>query len=67
MNEERDYCIYEHIFPNGMVYIGLTKQKPQSRWRGGEGYKKQKKWKFEQFYSFKYLSFIFIKIYNREI
>lgn len=43
MNEERDYCIYEHIFPNGMVYIGLTKQKPQSRWRYGEGYKKQKK------------------------
>ena len=43
MNEERDYCIYEHIFPNGMIYIGLTKQKPQSRWGGGEGYKKQKK------------------------
>ena len=32
------YTVYKHTTPNGKVYIGITKQKPQTRWRHGEGY-----------------------------
>lgn len=38
---ERKYCVYKHTTPNGKVYIGLTGQEPESRWRGGGGYYKQ--------------------------
>ena len=34
-----NYCVYKHTTPNGKVYIGITKQKPERRWRGGLGYK----------------------------
>lgn len=27
-----------HIFPNNKVYIGVTKQKPEYRWRNGTKY-----------------------------
>lgn len=37
MNKE--YCVYVHIFPNGKVYVGQTKQKPKYRFNSGEGYK----------------------------
>ena len=30
-----------HRFPNGKVYIGITKQTVEERWRNGEGYKTQ--------------------------
>lgn len=33
------FCVYKHTAPNGKVYIGITCQKPQYRWRGGEGYR----------------------------
>lgn len=33
-----DYKIYIHIFPNQKVYIGVTKQKPEYRWRNGKKY-----------------------------
>lgn len=36
--EQKMYCIYKHVFPNGKVYIGQTCQKPERRWRNGEGY-----------------------------
>ena len=29
-----------HVFPNKKVYIGITCQKPNERWRNGKGYKK---------------------------
>ena len=35
----KKYCLYRHIAPNGKVYIGITCQKPTSRWQGGNGYK----------------------------
>lgn len=35
----KNYLVYKHTFPNGKVYIGITKQKPNQRWRKGEGYK----------------------------
>jgi len=34
-----NYCVYKHTAPSGKVYIGITGQKPERRWRGGEGYK----------------------------
>ena len=35
-----NYTVYMHIAPNGKRYIGITKQQPKSRWRGGSGYKR---------------------------
>lgn len=31
--------VYKHTSPNGKVYIGVTHQKPENRWNGGNGYK----------------------------
>ena len=39
---KRGYCVYEHVFPNGKRYIGITSD-IENRWRSGEGYKQQKK------------------------
>ena len=39
MNE--NYKVYMHRFPNGKIYIGITCQNPEERWRGGTGYKAQ--------------------------
>ena len=33
------YTVYKHTTPNGKVYIGITSQKPENRWRKGEDYK----------------------------
>ena len=32
------YTLYKHTFPNGKVYIGITKMEPEKRWANGEGY-----------------------------
>lgn len=32
------YCVYMHITPNGKKYVGITKQKPNRRWKNGYGY-----------------------------
>ena len=37
--EERNYTVYMHICPNDKRYIGITKLKPQERWRNGKSYK----------------------------
>ena len=35
-----NYKVYIHRNKiNGKVYIGITKQKPENRWRNGKGYK----------------------------
>ena len=40
--KNKKYFVYNHIFPNGKVYIGITSyDKPNGRWRNGEGYKSQ--------------------------
>lgn len=40
MSEERIYKVYKHTnILNGKIYIGITKQKPEQRWRNGNGYK----------------------------
>jgi DNA-binding XRE family transcriptional regulator len=38
---ETNYKVYKHTSPSGKVYIGLTKQKLEDRWRSGKGYKTQ--------------------------
>ena len=32
------YYIYKHTSPNGLVYIGKTKQEPKKRWGDGDNY-----------------------------
>lgn len=41
MEMTSNYTVYMHRFPNGKVYIGITSQEPEQRWRGGDGYKNQ--------------------------
>lgn len=36
------YSVYVHVFPNGKLYIGSTRQEPKKRWRYGGGYKNTK-------------------------
>lgn len=37
------YCVYEHVFPNGKKYIGISKD-PELRWmKNGRGYANQQK------------------------
>lgn len=38
----KNYCVYEHVFPNGKKYIGITCDIGQ-RWREGRGYETQPK------------------------
>ena len=38
----KNYCVYEHIFPNGKKYIGISCD-PEKRWRNGKGYETQPK------------------------
>ena len=33
-----NYKVYMHIFPNSKIYIGITQQEPQKRWKNGLGY-----------------------------
>lgn len=37
--DEKRYKIYYHLFPNGKIYFGITKQPLKSRWANGHGYK----------------------------
>ena len=39
---DKNYCVYEHIFPNGKKYIGISCD-PEKRWRNGKGYETQPK------------------------
>jgi hypothetical protein len=36
----KKFCVYEHLFPNGKRYIGITSKRPEARWEGGTGYDK---------------------------
>lgn len=39
------YTVYEHVFPDGKRYIGITSHPTEYRWRGGEGYSNMPKMK----------------------
>ena len=39
----KKYIVYEHKSPSGKVYVGITCQKAQCRWKGGSGYVRQDK------------------------
>lgn len=41
--EERKYFVYKHTFPNNKVYIGITQQQPEKRWKKGLGYDSHQK------------------------
>lgn len=39
---ENNYSVYIHTTPNGKMYVGITKRKPETRWgRNGNNYKGQ--------------------------
>lgn len=37
---EKKFIVYEHLFPNGKRYIGITSKNPKQRWENGSGYTK---------------------------
>lgn len=37
---DNNYTVYKHTSPSGKVYIGITSQSPEKRWRNGKGYEK---------------------------
>lgn len=37
-NNDKNYSVYKHTFPNGKIYIGITKTSPENRWNKGYGY-----------------------------
>lgn len=36
--QSKNFLLYKHTSPTGKVYIGITGQRPETRWRGGKGY-----------------------------
>lgn len=38
---ENHFCVYAHVLFDGRLYIGITGQKPERRWREGAGYRKK--------------------------
>ena len=36
-----NYIVYKHTFPDNKVYIGITNNKPNIRWKNGFGYQNQ--------------------------
>lgn len=35
----KSYVVYKHTCPNNQVYIGITSQNVEQRWKNGEGYR----------------------------
>ena len=44
MSKEKIYCVYIHISPSNKAYIGITSQKPEQRWKDGNGYLRKSKY-----------------------
>ena len=36
--QENNYCVYKHTSPSNKIYIGITSQKVEARWRKGKSY-----------------------------
>lgn len=59
--ENKKYIVYMHVCPNGKKYIGITKQLPEKRWKGGVGYRTQEHFKRAiQKYSWKNIQHIIL-------
>jgi len=43
--QDKCYTVYMHVCPNNKKYIGITKQLPEKRWKGGVGYRTQEHFK----------------------
>lgn len=43
MEDKNVWCVYMHTSPSGKVYIGITSQKPERRWKNGCGYLRKRK------------------------
>lgn len=41
--QDKCYTVYKHTFPNNKVYIGITQQEPEKRWKKGLGYDSHQK------------------------
>ncbi len=41
--DRNNYVVYQHLFPNGKSYIGITGTQTEKRWRNGKGYEDQPK------------------------
>lgn len=39
--EKENYIVYRHVVPNGKMYVGITSQPLNHRWKGGYGYIRQ--------------------------
>lgn len=37
----KTFIVYEHLFPNGKRYFGITSKNPNARWENGHGYDKK--------------------------
>lgn len=48
MKEQKTYYVYLHTFPNGRYYVGITSQKPETRWKNGRGYRRRIKGRYTQ-------------------
>lgn len=46
--KDMSYTVYKHTFPNGKVYIGITRLNTERRWSNGTGYLKKKNGKYCQ-------------------
>lgn len=53
-----NYTVYMHRFPNGKVYIGITKYSVSHRWSNGSGYKRQFVYKAIQKYGWEHIEHI---------
>lgn len=38
MDKNKNWLVYEHTSPSGRIYIGITNQSPNRRWKNGLGY-----------------------------
>lgn len=36
--KNKEYSLYQFLFPNGKKYIGITRQVPKNRWKNGRAY-----------------------------
>lgn len=59
------FLIYKHTnLENGMVYIGLTEQSVERRWRNGRGYK-DNPYFFSAIVEYGWKHFFFMKLLNK--